>query len=293
MKKIIYNGFLIMACAAIVAAGGCKKKMPIQAGQDVVHVRASAVERRDISEALDYTGGIKGKDEAYVFAKVSGKVVSKVKAEGDTIAKGDPIVFLDRDETGLQYAPVPIESPLDGVVGRIVVDVGAYVTPQDPIAFVVSMDTVKVALDIPEKYVPRLARGLRASAYVDAYPEKSFEGLVTSVSPVVTAQTRAAPIEITFDNPGHLLQSGMFCRVELILNQRAHALTLMREAVIGSGDNTHVFVVVNGKAVLRPVATGIRQDGFLEIREGLAEGERVVVMGQQMLTDGTSVVVEE
>src|SRR3989338_1165337 len=143
----------------IIFLVGCAKEQEAPTKQDeVVPVRVAKVELRDIQESLDYIGNIKAQNEAVVYPKVSGKIIEKLKEDGNEVKKGDVIMYIDRDEVGFKFENAPVESPLEGVVGRIYVDIGANVTAQTPVALIVSMDNVKIDLRrLRERQVPERA----------------------------------------------------------------------------------------------------------------------------------------
>jgi multidrug efflux pump subunit AcrA (membrane-fusion protein) len=261
--------------------------------KEAIPVKVMTVEAKDLEKTLDYVGNIKAKDEASVYPKVSGKVIEKVKDEGSPVKKGDVIVYIDRDEVGFTFEKAPVESPLTGVVGRINVDLGANVEPTTQIAFVVNMERMEIDLDIPEKYLPFVALGQEAKIAVDAYPDKVFIGKVTLISPVVDLETRSAPIEITIENKDGLLKSGMFAEVRLVVGEHKNVPVVLKEALMGKGDNLYVYAVEDHKASMKPIKTGIRYGELVEITEGVKNGDVVVVMGQQRLHDGASVETEE
>lgn len=271
---------------------GCQPKQETEKAAEVIPVKVLKVELKEILEALEYAGNIKARDEAIVYPKVSGKIMEKVKVDGSSVNKGETIAYIDRDEVGLKFEKAPVESPLAGIVGRVYVDIGQNVTAQTPVALVVDMDKVKIDLDIPEKYLPRVSLGQEARINVDAYPEEEFSGRVTKISPVVDLTTRAAPIEITVDNPRHRLKSGMFAKVKLILAEHKNVPVILKEAVIGSDPNLYVYVIENNQAILRKITLGLRQGPYFEVREGLKQGDLVVIMGQQRLKDSDRVSVE-
>jgi membrane fusion protein (multidrug efflux system) len=155
------------------------------------------------------------------------------------------------------------------------------------------MEKAEIDLDVPEKYLPRISLGQEAEIVVDTYPKDRFIGKVKKISPVVDLQTRAAPIEIIIDNKDHRLQSGMFAKVKLVIEEEKDVPVILKEAVIGKAPDTYIYVVEGKKAFLRKVVLGIRQGPHFAVKEGLEEGDLVVIMGQQKLRDGASVVPEE
>jgi RND family efflux transporter MFP subunit len=259
----------------------------------VIPVRVAKVKLENLQVVLEYVGDIKAQDEAVVYPKVSGKIIKKVKEDGSVVAKGDAIVYIDRDEVGLKFEKAPVESPLAGVVGRVVVDIGSNVTTQTPVALVVNMDKVKIDLEIPEMYLPQVLLNQEAKITVDAYPQAEFIGKVIKISPVLDKGTRTAPIQIEIDNKDHRLRSGMFARVSLVLNEHKNIPVIMKESLIGREPDIHVYVVEDKKAVLKKIVLDVRQDERVGIKEGLKEGDLVVVLGQQRLHEGAQVMVEE
>ena len=290
MSKI--NLVLVFIFCGFFLAAGCTKREEISKTEETIPVRVLKVKLKELSEVLEYTGNIKAQDEAQVYPKVSGKIMEKLKADGSRINKGETIAYIDRDEVGFKFEKAPVESPLTGIVGRVYVDLGQNVSIDTPVALVVDMDKVKIELDIPEKYLPRVSLGQVARISVDAYPEGEFSGLVAKISPVVDLETRSAPIEITVDNPQHRLQSGMFAKVRLILAQHKDTLAILKEAVIGKEPDVYVYVIEDNKAILKKVTLGLRQGPYLEVTEGLKEGDLVVIVGQQRLQDNAQVSAE-
>ncbi len=296
VKNILYNKYIFIAgLAAVLFFSGCQNKpdaVKAGAASEAIPVKAEKVILRDIFETLDYVGNIKAKDEVIVYPKVSGKIIQKVKEDGNTVEKNEAIAYIDRDEVGLKFEKAPVQSPLSGIIGRVYVDIGQNVDMQTPVALVVSMDKVKIDFDTPEKYLPRVSLGQQARINVDAYPQQEFLGQVSKISPVVDLTTRSAPVEITVDNPGHRLKSGMFAKVRLILEEHKNVPVILKEAVIGREPDLYVYVIENNRAVLKKITLGLREGPYYQVREGLKQGDIVVIMGQQRLRDNAQVSVE-
>lgn len=285
------NFVFLMVIVFFIA--GCQPKLEQQKAEEIIPVRVTKVRLQELAETIDYVGNIRAKDEALIYPKVSGKIIEKVKEDGQAVNKGETILYIDRDEVGLKFERAPVESTLTGTVGRVYVDIGENVDPQTAVALVVDMDKAKTDLDIPEKYLAKISLGQLAKISVDAYPGEEFSGKVTKISPVVDMSTRSSPIEITVENPGHRLKSGMFAKVSLIVREKKEVPVIMKEAIIGKEPDLYVFIIENNKALLKKISLGIRQGPYFEVRQGLKEGDLVVVMGQQRLTEGTQVKIEE
>jgi hypothetical protein len=109
---------------------------------------------------------------------------------------------------------------------------------------------------------------------------------------VVSLENRAAPIEITLDNQDQRLKSGMFAKVSLIIEKHPSALVILKEAILGKVPDTYVYLIEKNKAVMKKITLGIHSGPYYEVREGIKEGDLVVIVGQQRLYDNAPVVVE-
>ena len=95
------------------------------------------------------------------------------------------------------------------------------------------------------------------------------------------------------DNPDGLLKSGMFAEVVFTGDRSENTVILPRSAVLSDTQGDYVFVENSGTVRRADVETGIDNGNEIEITSGLSEGDRVVVKGQEYLSDGTSVTVQE
>ena len=289
-----YRAAAFMLMGAVVLAG-CQKqdaRSKKAQGPEIIPVQAERIHVMDLKETLDYAATIKAQEEVAVFPKVSGKVVAKVKQDGAAVEKGEPLAFIDRDEVGLRFEHAPVESPIDGIVGRVFVDIGTHVMPQTAVALVVNMDEVAIDFNIPEKYLPQVSVGSVAEVTVDAYPNDTFTGAVSKISPVIDPLTRTAPCEIRVKNPDHRLKSGMFARVKLILKEYKAVPVVLKEAILGKQPGQYVYCIINNKAQMRTIRTGARSGEYFQVVEGLQKGDVVVILGQQRLFDGADVSFE-
>ncbi|MFA5117837.1 MAG: efflux RND transporter periplasmic adaptor subunit [Candidatus Omnitrophota bacterium] len=275
-----------------VFLGGCGSEVKKAAAPDIIPVKTRLLSLSDIEKTIDYVGSIKANEEVLVYPKVSGKIIEQIYEVGSSVAKGETVFYIDRDETGLKYEKAPVVSPLDAVVGKVFVDIGAHVRPQDAVALLVTLERVQVVLDIPEIYLPKISLGQEARVSVDAYPLRQFQGKITKISPMVNLENRAAPVEITVDNPGYLLKSGMFVKVSLTLEKHTGVPVILKESIIGKEPQAYVYTVENNTARMHQVSFGIRKGSLYEVTSGLKEGDLVVVVGQQRLYENALVSID-
>ena len=145
------------------------------------------------------------------------------------------------------------------------------------------MDQVKAVVNVVEEDLGKINKGQKAKVKVDAYPDKTFSGNISLISPVVNQLTRTASVEITLPNPQHLLKPGMFAQVDISLGKKDDLVLIPAHTILQEGERKRVFVVANGKAVSRNVETGISQNGWVEIKSGLSENDSLIVAGQYLV----------
>lgn len=291
MKKLKLILLVTVHCLLFTVLIGCGKKAA-EVKVAKIPVKIMEVKLQNIKKTLGYVGNIKAEDEAIVYPKVAGKIIEKVKEKGDKVKEGDILVYIDRDEVGFKFQKSPVETPIDGIVGRIYIDKGTNVSSQTPIALVVNMDTVKALVNISEKYLGRLKKGVEANVKVDAYPDEVFVGKVVSIAPIVDLATRTSEVEIRISNKEHQLKPGMFARVNIILEKKENALIVPIKAVLNENSHKFVFVVNGSIARKREVKTGIYQKDFVEIIEGLNVDEDIIIEGNYGLKDGANILIE-
>ncbi|MDO8901109.1 MAG: efflux RND transporter periplasmic adaptor subunit [Phenylobacterium sp.] len=189
-----------------------------------------------------------------------------------------------------------IRAPFAGVVGLTDIAPGALVNPGAAIVTLDDLSAVRVDFQVPERYLSGLAAGQTIQARTDAYPDMMITGRIDTLDTRVDEATRAITARAIFPNPDRLLKPGMMIRVSLARGQR-QGLAVPEAAVSVQGASSFVFVIseTDGKtqAEQRPVVAGARQDGFVEIRDGLANGDRIVANGVNKVTGGQPIQVAE
>ncbi len=258
---------------------------------DVFAVRPETVQIRDLKHQLLMSGSIKAWEEATLYPRVEGKLLQNLLREGDAVKKNQTVSLIERDEVGAVYEPVVVPSTLTGVVGRVYLDPGANVTISTPVALVVNQKRVRVAVDIPERYIGEIYKGQPATLRIDALPGKEFNAQLKIISPVVDANSRAVAVEFWADNPKDLLKSGMFAKVDITLAEKKGAVSIAKKSLYTEEDGSaYVFVPsADGKtAQKKPVTVGFENTNYLEITEGLKEGD-VILEFAYGLQDGSKI----
>ena len=284
MRRLFFYLFLI-----VFILNGCAKKEKIEETKRIP-VEVAKVKIQKIKEILKFTGTIKGKEQVQVFPKVGGKLIKYLVKEGDYVKKDDVIALVDRDITGFEYKPHKVLSPISGKVLKADLDKGSLLSPETPVAIVADTSSVKIKIDVSEVDYPKLKIGDKAIIKVDAYPDKEFEGRLTKLDKYINPYTRTAEAEIEVPNKEGLLIPGSFARITLFVGTHK-ALVIPLDALLrmpGTG-SYYCFKVESDKAKKVFLKIGVIQENIVEIKEGLKEGDLVIVSGQGALEEGTPV----
>jgi len=169
-------------------------------------------------------------------------------------------------------------SPVAGIVMEKKAVQGMRFMPGEALYQIADLSSVWVVAEVFEQDLGLVKTGARAKVSISAYPDKVFEGGVTYVYPTLKAETRTVAVRVELANPGLLLKPGMFAQVELSTSAKGQVVTVPLSAVIDSGTRQMVLISLGeGRFAPRDVQLGARSDTHVEIRDGVKDGERVVV----------------
>ena len=238
--------------------------------KDLVKTHAISQQKMDQIDT-QYNAALAGKELA----------IAQIEKAEATLAK---IKILYKDHS--VYAPV------SGYVSARYIDQGAMSNRSQPIIRISNEATEKIVTTVTEQDYPHVSKGMEAEISVDAFPQKIFKGFVSIINPTLDPATRTGEIEIYVPNKNLLLRSGMFAHVRIHLGMR-EGLVVPRAGLSrlpGTG-SYYVYLIEENKAVLKNIRIGVFQENYVEIREGLKQGEKVVIKGQNRLKDGLPVKI--
>ena len=185
-----------------------------------------------------------------------------------------------------------IRAPFDGVLGLRQVSVGALVEPGDLIATIDDLSRIKLDFNVPATYLGSLQPGSVIHAYNSGWGDNRFEGTVRTIGTRIDPETRSVLIRAIVPNREMRLRPGMLMTVELLKRQR-QALMIPEEALVPVQRRVYVLVVDDALSVQRmQVAIGLREQGMVEITQGLSSGERIIVRGTTRVRPGQKVDIK-
>jgi len=192
-----------------------------------------------------------------------------------------------------RLADLLIRAPFSGVVGLRRVSPGTLVQPGDPIVTLDDINTIKLDFTVPETRLAAVAPGQSVSASSVAFPGKTFSGQIATLDSRVDPVTRAVTVRALIDNPERLLRPGMLL-VVTVAGQPRTALRIPEEALVPEGQQQYVYTIdSDGVVARRLVQIGQREPGFVEVRDGLQAGEKVITEGTIKVRPGQKVQLQQ
>jgi len=187
-----------------------------------------------------------------------------------------------------------IRAPFDGEIAMRFVDVGEQVRPGGRVLLtLIRRDVMRVQVTVVDKDAIHIREGLPAELTVQGLPGAHFHGKVTRFVRAVDRATRSLLVEIEIPNPNGVLRPSMFGRVLLTVNRFARAIIVPATAVLATDAGTFVYVVRDGRVVKLAVKLGHDTGDEVQVVEGLQGREQLIIVGRDLVTEGTVVEVAE
>ncbi len=181
-------------------------------------------------------------------------------------------------KTGEAKHTLTFRSPVSGIVTEKKAVQGMRFMPGEMLYQIADLSSVWVVADVFEQDIALVRTGARAKVKINAYPDRQFDAVITYVYPTLNPATRTVSVRLEMANPQGLLKPAMFAQVEMPVGGKAKVLTVPVSAVIDSGTRQIVLVqLAQGRFEPREVKLGNRSDNYVEVLNGVAEGEQVVV----------------
>ena len=195
-----------------------------------------------------------------------------------------------------------IRAPFSGQLGIRRISIGQFLDKGSPVVSLQTLDPVYIDFFLPQQYLGVLSRGLKVTVNTDAYPGRKFRGEITAIEPEIDTSTRNFRIQATMENKDGSLKPGMYVTVNIGLARSEMKLFIPASAVQYSAFGDHVYVIdeesegttqMPGKAVIRTgVELGVAKGDFIEVVEGLSQGDKVISTGVFKIRPETRVVID-
>ena len=241
-----------------------------------------AVSRNDVDTARAKRDALK--------ATLDG-AMDQVRSLRDQLKEQQALLDLARRNLGY----TAIRAPIDGSIKQRDVSAGQYIAggsmQNTKLLVMVQDDPLKLKASVPERFQGQIRPGQEVKLQVEAYSARDFTGTVTRVGPAVFSDTRTFPIEARIPNRQGSLKPGSFAKARVRIRVDRGVAFVPEEAVYYFVGITKAFVVKGGAVEERQVKAGDRQDGLVEVVEGVTPGELVATSRLSQLFGGATVQV--
>jgi len=307
-----------------------KKELP---KQPVVKVPVQVVEAvaEDRPDIIVLPGLVIADVDATLAAEKAGRVVELLADRGQTVTKGQVLLQLDdrtariafedadrnlerfeklsgtgavsqknlddirkvRDLAEATLSDCIVKSPADGIVNERYVEEGEYVVPGTPVFEVLSINPIRISVDIPERNIAALHLGDPITFEILSLPGNTFTGTVSYVSAKASTDNNAFRVELSVPNPDRQLRPGMIASMKYHRGTLQQVVALPLEAIIPQKGDHIVFIIRDERAVRQMVRIGTILNQEAVISSGAEPGDLVVVRGNRMLSDGSLVTIQD
>lgn len=209
----------------------------------------------------------------------------------ENLANAMKIAEVNLNLARLELDKSKVKAPFTGIVKKKTVQMGGFIQNGMDLLEIMNISKVKAKINIPEKEMRYAKLGKRVSVRLDAYPQEQFSGTIKTLGLEADIKCRCFPAEVEIDNPKQALLPGMMARLEMLAISEPNQVIIPRHAVLEREHGSIVFVEKDGVAVQQPVKTGEMIQEDVQVISGLKKGDRIIVVGQDLLTHNEPVNV--
>lgn len=291
-----FVGAVVLATAALLpgqarahggeikTAGGARGPVSLSPNQaKAIQLELATADFRPFEDTLDLNAqlAVLPNAQADVSLRISGQVTDVSANLGDHVTKGQRLAVVQSRLVGNPPPSTVVTAPLSGVVDRRQVNLGQPVEPDTVLFHISDRRRMLVVAQLYEEDLGKVAVGQTARVHPLAYPDKTFSGKVTLVSPNLDPETRTVSVWIEVDNPKDLLRPDMFATASVVLKRDEGALTVSNTAILEANGEKFVFVKEGDKFHRVEITTGSSNDVYTVVNDGLVPGDQVATQGNR------------
>jgi Cu(I)/Ag(I) efflux system membrane fusion protein len=245
----------------------------VQAGQPLARIFSQEL----LSSQTEYLAARRTTQASGISSAVVASGRTRLTVLGMTPEEIDTI-----EQTGEPRRLVTVVAPRSGAVVNRGVSAGTAVDPSTTLLTIVDLARVWVLAEVSESDIPAVRVGAMARLDFPASGRAPFTARADFLYPTLTERTRTLRVRMSVANPGGTLRPGLYGTASFEVRGRP-TITVPRDAVVDTGRQQHVFVVVDGRFEPRPVSLGLQLADRVEVRAGLNDGDRIVASGVFLL----------
>lgn len=251
--------------------------------QAAIGLKTVKAEFRDIDAVLILNGKVKLDPNLHVHVstRIEGRIEKLYANVGDKVEKGQKLVDIQSRQIGNPPPIVTIEAMVGGLINERSVTLGESVEPNKELFHIIDLSQVIIEAEVYEEDVGKVKLGQIARIRALGYPDDAFEGKITFVGAELDLEKRTLPVWILVKNPDWKLRPDMFAKVAVVLLQNEGVLAVPKEAILEVKGEKFVFAQTGDKFNRVDVKTGVENNEFVEIQDGLVPDDLVVTIGKR------------
>lgn len=260
----------------VTVSAEAKKNLEILTAEATIQAIEKTIKAPGTAQAIPGT-------RENVSSRISGKVADLSAVLGQSRRKGEVLLTLEARQLSENPIRVPVTAPRSGKVVKLSVIKGDAVEPGTPMLELADYSEVYAVARVYESQIGKITKGMAARVYSPALKNLEMTSKVDIIGSEVNPQSRTVDVWVRVKNPEERLKINMTVNVYFLADREEESITVPRTAVLGTGGERFVFVEEGNDYIRTAVVTGIENDKWIEIVEGLAPGDVVVTRGNYQL----------
>ncbi len=254
--------------------------------------RTTRLRKQGVGTELQYDEAQQNLRLAQAEYEGAGAMKRSYESARERLAKLRSQALVAETDTSLTSSSLqmPLRAPIAGEIVSVEHIEGEHLDAQQEVFRIVNLEQVWVEADISEFDLAELAESPGATMTLPAYPDRVFDilngggGRLVNIANIVDPQTRTLSVVYEMPNPAGLFRAGMFANVFLETRTATNVVALLEKAIVKDNGRPTAYVLIDGEHFQRrELELGVRDNGFVEVKGGLAEGERVVTKGAYVI----------
>lgn len=281
--------FLLSTLAATCVGSAATASIPSLEKKALVTVQK--METKTHSDLFVYPARVESKINSVVAAEADGRVKRILKSIGARVRRGDIILTIENQDPVYTFATIPVKAPASGIVSQVNVSLMGKVTRGEDLFTITDPASLKVTTEVPAGDLESLKIGSLGRFKTQVSDQSSVSVKIVGLSPIVDPKTGTARAELTFENVKTAPSAGNLGQVEFTSHPRS-ILLLPESALTYKDGKPFARVLVDGKLLKKPILLGPQTNDVFEIKDGLSNGDTVILRTNRFVKEGESVDIE-
>ena len=196
------------------------------------------------------------------------------------------------EDAKIQLQKTEVKAPFRGIIVNIPeITNGTRIAANTSVITVMDYSKLMMDVNLPEKYLTTIKLGQEVNITNYTLPNDTLKAQISELSPVISTETRTFMGKMTINNPDLKLRPGMFVKADIEIARKDSAIVIPKEIIMAGGRGKTVFIIDRGAAQRRTITTGLENEKYVEVIEGVKANTRLVVKGFETLRDQSKVKI--